>query len=190
MIIRIFLFFFLFFFTTNHPIYMGKNLFSQPRDNFYEVEKDAFYRSRQLSPAKLAFYIKKFRIKTIINLRGKNEQDTWWQQEKEVTTRMGVSFYNIAMSARRFPYKKDLLFLLNLYKNAPRPILVHCNGGADRTGEASALWVLDQQEKSRKEALRQLTFRYGHVRWQSPKKRQFIKMWRGREWAKNIQFEI
>ncbi len=90
------------------------------------------------------------------------------------------------MNANQFPKKQNLLTLLDLYKKAPHPILVHCNGGADRTGEAAALWVLDQQNKRKKDALKQLTFKYGHIRSKTPAKRKFIKMWQGRKWAQNI----
>ena len=89
------------------------------------------------------------------------------------------------MSARRLPHKKDLATLLNLYENAPRPILVHCHSGADRTGEAAALWILDQQKKRRKDALKQLRLKYGHLKFKRPSKRFFIKIWNGRKWALN-----
>lgn len=90
------------------------------------------------------------------------------------------------MNANQLPKKKNLLTLLELYKSATRPILIHCNGGADRTGEAAALWVLDQQNRRKKDALNQLAFKYGHIKLKTPKKRKFIKMWQGREWAENI----
>ena len=44
-------------------------------DNFHVVEKGKFYRSQQLSPEKLGHYLKKYNIKTLINLRGDNEHD-------------------------------------------------------------------------------------------------------------------
>ena len=53
-------------------------------DNFYEVEQNKFYRTQQLPPEKLAHYIKKFTIKTVINLRGSNDTE-WCQQEKIAT---------------------------------------------------------------------------------------------------------
>ncbi|MBU1007722.1 tyrosine-protein phosphatase [Candidatus Dependentiae bacterium] len=165
-------------------------LFSRPHDKFYEIDKNKLFRSKQLSPRKLASYIKRFNIKTIINLRGENPHEAWWRREQKIVSQLGINFYNIAMSARRLPYKKDLLLLLHLYNHAPRPILIHCNGGADRTGEAAALWMLDQQNKSKKEALKQLTFRYGHVSWRNKKKRQFIKMWLGRSWAQSQYFYL
>ncbi|MCK4517909.1 tyrosine-protein phosphatase, partial [Candidatus Babeliales bacterium] len=141
-------------------------------DNFFEVQKNTFYRSKQLSPNKLLFYLKKFNIKTVINLRGENKNKKWWGQEAETIRKHGAKLHNIAMNANQFPKKQNLLTLLDLYKKAPHPILVHCNGGADRTGEAAALWVLDQQNKRKKDALKQLTFKYGHIRSKTPAKRK------------------
>lgn len=159
-------------------------LFHSPHDNFHEVEKNAFFRSKQLSPKKLEKFIKQFGIKTIINLRGKNEDKKWWRQEKEIAKQLNIGFYSIPMSAQRLPHKKDLITLLNLYKHAPRPILIHCLAGADRTGEAAAIWVLDQQKKSKKDALKQLSFTYGHFSFIRPSKKFFIKkLWKGRKWA-------
>jgi len=136
-----------------------QQLFHCSNDNFHEVEKNILYRSKQLSPKKLRRYLKQFKIKSIINLRGKNEHAKWWKQEQQVAKELNVNFYNIPMSAKRFPHKKDLRFLLYLYDNANRPLLIHCRGGADRTGEAAALWILDQQKKHKNEALKQLSLK-------------------------------
>ena len=130
----------------------SKRLFCNLQDNFYEVEKNTFYRSKQLSDKKLKFYIKKFNIKTIINLRGNNKNAKWWQREKKVTIQKRIHFYNIPMSAKYLPCRPNLLYLLHIYQNAPRPILIHCLGGADRTGEASAIWLMDQQKKTKRKS--------------------------------------
>lgn len=152
-------------------------LFYSIQDNFFEVDKSNFYRSKQLHHSDLRRYIKKFGIKTVINLRGKNEHRTWWQKEKKVTQECGAKLFDIPMSAKRFPYKKDLEFLLKLYDKAPKPIYVHCHGGSDRTGEAAALWKLIKQKKSKKEALKELSLKYGYIEFRAPKKRLFIKLW-------------
>jgi len=161
-----------------HKRKKSRHLFCSTQDNFYEVEKNTFYRSKQLTHKKLRYYIKKFGIKTIINLRGENTHRKWWRREKMVTEEFGVKFYNIPMSAYRNPKKRQISFLIDLYKTskmAPRPILVHCHGGADRTGEAAALWVLTQQKRSKSIALKQLSLKYGYIKWRAPLKRQFIK---------------
>lgn len=163
--------------------YISLNCIKKLFDNFHTVEPGALYRSGQLSAQKLAKYIQKLGIKSIINLRGKNADKRWWQEEQACAKRFGVHHYNIAMSARRFPYKQELIQLLQLYDHAPRPMLIHCQGGSDRTGEAAALWVLDQQKKSKQEALRQLSLKYRHITFRNPHKKVFIKtIWQDRSW--------
>ncbi len=153
-------------------------------DNFYAVQEGAFYRSQQLSAAELEKYIKKYSIKTVINLRGDDEAD-WWQQEKATAERQGAMFFSLGMSAIYLTTKETLMQLLVLFQTAPRPIMVHCIGGSDRTGEVSALWVLDQQKKDKSEARAQLSIKYGHRKYKNSAKDFLIELWQGHEWAFN-----
>jgi|GEM_PF-6786677 len=154
-------------------------------DNFHSVETGVLYRSGQLSSRKLKKYIKKLDIKTVVNLRGHNKLKKWWQDERQITHELGVSFYNIAMSASRMSSQKELKRLLLIYKTAPKPILIHCLSGSDRTGEAAALWVLEQQKKHIKKALKQLSTRYGHIEFHRPAKKKLIRLWKGEQWLNN-----
>jgi|SaaInlLV_10m_DNA_2_1039722.scaffolds.fasta_scaffold00090_34 protein tyrosine/serine phosphatase len=156
---------------------------TQTFDNFFAVEEGKLYRCKQLDKARFSHYIDKCKIKTIVNLRGENKDRQWWKDEKQVIKEKDVKFFNIAMSAVRVPSKENITKLLEIYATAPRPILIHCQGGADRTGEASAVWVLDQMRKSTKEALKQLDIKYGHRKNKNPAKCFFINKWEGREWA-------
>ena len=153
-------------------------------DNFYEVDKGKFYRSQQLKADVLAHYIRQYGIKTVINLRGDNNSP-WIQAEKNAVSGSGAVFYSLALSAVQYTKKEDLLELLRIYKEAPKPILVHCIGGADRTGEASALWVLEMQKRPKAEALKQLSLVYGHRQHACPAKDYLIAHWQGEEWLRN-----
>jgi undecaprenyl-diphosphatase len=89
------------------------------------------------------------------------------------------------MTATKLTSRKNIKAILNIFDTAPRPILIHCQSGIDRTGEVSALWALDQQHKSHSTALAQLTLLYRYSRFANPKKvaKEFlIKKWRGRSW--------
>lgn len=170
-------------FTSSHNNNFSRvNLFEKIFDNFHEVQPGFLYRSAQLSYRKFAHYIKKFKIKTIINLRGKNKHAKWWQQEKIYAQKFGAQLFNIATSALRPSTKHEICELLALYDHAQKPILIHCYSGSDRTGEAAALWALDQQHKSMHQALKQLTWKYRHFRIKHPYKSKLIKVWQGRDW--------
>jgi len=151
-------------------------------NNFHSVQTGFLYRSAQLSPKFLEKMIKKLGIKTIINLRGRNEHMRWWRKEQALAKKLGVTFYNIPMAAAHLPKKQNILILLNIYQKAKTPILIHCYSGADRTGEAAALWILEYQKLGKKEALKQLSFKYWHLQFKYPAKRRFINLWRGRQW--------
>ncbi len=160
------------------------------KENFDVVEHENLYRSAQLRPRKLRKVIRDNNIKTIVNLRGENPDQAWWQNEQAVAKETGVNFYNIPMSAKQFPSKENLIKLLDIYDNAPRPIYIHCRSGRDRTGEAAALYVLEKMNKPAKAALKQLSFfKYQHVKKLYPKKRVFIKRWRGKDWLLNGGYE-
>ncbi len=153
-------------------------------DNFYEVDAGKYYRSAQLSAASFEKYISQYKIQTVINLRGENPGEPWYQDEAEVMHRLNVNFINIPMSADRLPHKKDLITLLDAFKNAPRPILVHCQAGADRTGEASAIYQMIFMGKAKPDAIKMLSLKYGHIASLKPAKDYFVRdVWQGIDWA-------
>lgn len=145
--------------------------------NFHTVEPHQLYRSAQLPPKILKHFIKKYQIKTVINLRGENTHKIWWQQENALLKKLHITFFNLPLSAAHKNSAPLIQKLLYLYNTAPRPILIHCYSGADRTGEAAALWVLEQQQQNKRAALNQLTWKFGHFSFRYPKKRQSIKNW-------------
>jgi protein tyrosine/serine phosphatase len=152
-------------------------------DNFHEIDPGKYYRSAQLSAKSMQKYIDRHGIKTVINLRGAKDAD-WYREQVKVIESNGISQFDIGMSARRLPHRDDLLALLELFENVERPILVHCQGGADRTGEASALYQMLYMGKSKEESLKMLTLKYHHLAWRMPAKRYFIKdLWQGVDWA-------
>jgi len=76
---------------------------------------------------------------------------------------MEVRHYDLGISADKTPSSHNIEKLLKLFKIAPRPVLIHCRAGADRSGLAAALWkvVIDGAPKS--VAGEQLSIRYGHM---------------------------
>lgn len=152
--------------------------------NFYEVDQGKLFRSAQMNERSLEETVKTHGIKTIINLRGENKNTPWYQQESAVAARTGTQMIDIAMGSETLPSRENLLKLLAAFKDAPRPILVHCQAGADRTGEAVALYEIIYMEKSKQEALKSLSFKYMHLAFKKPAKTYFIKdVWQGVEWA-------
>jgi protein tyrosine/serine phosphatase len=137
--------------------------------NVHQVEPNQLYRSAQLSGPFLNDVIDHYGIRTVINLRGRNPDVSWYREEMGVTTRKGVTHIDIEMSASKEPDPATIDRLVEAFKTAPKPILVHCEGGADRSGLASAIYELLIAHKSSSEAGRQLSFFYGHFPWLTSK---------------------
>ena len=135
----------------------------EEQDNFHAITKGEAYRSAQMDRDELKHCIKKYNIKSILNLRGENPDASWYTEELKVSAEQNVKHYDIALSASREPTGKDVQRLMEIFKSAPRPILIHCKGGADRSGLVAAMWkeAVDKEPKS--EAGKQLSVLYGHI---------------------------
>jgi undecaprenyl-diphosphatase len=48
-------------------------------------------------------------------------------------------------------------------RQAPKPILIHCNGGADRTALISAIYLYEIEGRTAAESSRALNPFYGHI---------------------------
>jgi protein tyrosine/serine phosphatase len=131
--------------------------------NFDEVIAGEYYRSAQPTPAKLAKYVKKYGIRTVLNLRGVNKKFQWYHDEVAEAERLGVTFVDFKMSARRELTEAQTEQLIALLHDLPKPILVHCKSGSDRTGLVSAIYVYKIAGLGEAAADRQISFRYGHI---------------------------
>jgi protein tyrosine/serine phosphatase len=133
--------------------------------NIHAVTPGLVYRSAQLNGNRLADTLKQYQIKSVINLRGDNVDEDWYTDELKVTAAQGAEHYDLGMYAKAPPDAKTLERMFEILKTAPRPLLIHCNSGSDRTGLVAAVYKHFIEGQSPKEAARQLSFRYGHFPW-------------------------
>jgi protein tyrosine/serine phosphatase len=101
-------------------------------------------------------------IKTIVNLRGANNLAPYIF-EVEACRDLGLELIDIPLSARRAAPRERMLELVDLLINLPTPFLLHCKSGADRTGLASALYLMLVHNVPVAQAKRQLTIRHVHL---------------------------
>lgn len=132
--------------------------------NLYAVAEGRAYRSRQPTPGFLDFVVEELGIRTVVNLRGENVGEYWYDAEAKRLGELGVTLVNIGMSASHPPSPERLLQLYETFLTAEHPILIHCQAGADRAGAASAIWRMTVLEQSRQDALAELDCRFGHFR--------------------------
>lgn len=102
------------------------------------VRPDVF-RSPQPGEDQLARTIAELDLRTVVCLRGHGDPAAASERAAEGA---GALFWSVPMSATRPPRPDTLLALWRVAAEAPRPLLLHCRAGVDRTGLASAIVVL------------------------------------------------
>jgi protein tyrosine phosphatase (PTP) superfamily phosphohydrolase (DUF442 family) len=142
------------------------------RDNFRTVIPGQVYRSGQLSADALFNRITDRRLRSIINLRGANPGESWYDEERAVTARQGVLHYDLPTDSEFPPSPAELRELIQLLDKCERPVLIHCQSGIDRTGLVAAVCVLLGEDGSPALARQQLGLWYGHLPWRTNTARQ------------------
>ena len=123
---------------------------------------DGVWRSNQPGPvriAKLAYS----GIKSIVNLRGPRD-DGSWQLEAEACQKAGIALFDFTARSRAAPSKLMLHDVKSLFAEIDKPVLMHCKSGADRAGLMAALYLLVAEHQPVGVAMRQLGWKYGHVK--------------------------
>ena len=121
---------------------------------FAAVVPGEVYRSSQPSPAEFRTLVKRYDLRTLICLRGDDEPEV--KHVEKVADEMGVKFVPISLNAGKLPKPDQMHKLIDALNHMPRPILIHCRQGVDRTGMVSAVAALIIGHESFAESLSQL----------------------------------
>ncbi len=130
--------------------------------NFHEVLPGEVYRSAQLSPDQLRALNAQYNFKTILNLRGERDGEKWYDQEKQESETLGLKHLDFEMSDSAIFPLEQAQKLVETMETAPKPLLIHCRAGADRSGLAAALYLAAIAKKGEGAAEKQLSIVYGH----------------------------
>lgn len=141
-------------------VYLG---ILQLTGNFHQVIAATLYRSAQPSAAEIRRYHAEYGIRTIVNLRGENDGASWYEAEAGEAKRLGITLINFGMSAGQQLTQDRAAKLVAILKHAEKPILIHCKGGADRSGLASALYLAAVAKQGEEAGESQISIRYGHI---------------------------
>ncbi len=113
--------------------------------------------------SQLSGWIREYGLRSILNLRGGNTADWWYNAEVKAAESSGVAFYDFPLNATRRPSRHDLLVLIDTLRSCPYPLLIHCKSGADRTGLASAIYLMTRRGMPPEQAEGAFTLDHGHV---------------------------
>jgi protein tyrosine/serine phosphatase len=114
--------------------------------NFYQVSTN-LYRSEQPTGKELKM-LETMGIKSILNLRGHHADD-------KNAVKNGITLYQVKMRAGSMD-EESVKKALAILRTAPKPVLVHCWHGSDRTGLVVALYRITEQNWTREQAIDEL----------------------------------
>ena len=134
----------------------------QYEGNLHAVSEGVLYRSAQLSKNEIKAAVAEYGIKSVLNLRGANAGSPWYDDEIAASGELGLAHFDYPLSARRFVTSQQIAELLDIVRQAPKPLLIHCKSGADRAGLVAALYRFAETGASAADADRELSLVYGH----------------------------
>lgn len=128
----------------------------------YPVVHAKLYRAMQPLPHQIR-HAQKRGIKTIINLRGRRNCGSFYLEE-DFCRQLGLPLINFPSHSRRPPTRDFITNAKAMFEAIEYPALMHCKSGADRAGLMAALFLVLHEGRPVEEALRQLSWRFGHIR--------------------------
>ncbi|MFP3936945.1 MAG: fused DSP-PTPase phosphatase/NAD kinase-like protein [Phycisphaerae bacterium] len=131
-------------------------------DNFHAIVPGLAYRCAQPGPSQLRRWTERYGLRTVINLRGKSSRD-FYAAERAAAEELGLRMVDVRLSAMGHPPRPQLMRLIEALENSPRPVLLHCRAGADRTGLAAVLAAMAIGGQDYATAREQLSWQYGHI---------------------------
>lgn len=146
-----------------HAMLVEHNFTNLLRFNFHRISPECF-RSSQPTMWQLRRVVRKYGIKTIINLKGANEESAYWAFEREQCAKLGVRLVDVKIASRGFPSHARLQLAHDVFASVEYPIWIHCKAGIDRTGIYATLYQhfrlgmpIEQTDQLR-------LWPYGHIR--------------------------
>jgi hypothetical protein len=110
--------------------------------NFHWVIPGEAARAAQAWAGGVGPFLEKRGIAAVVNLRGRNDDLSWWRNETRETDARGIAHLDAMLDSRKLPTKPMLERLIQCFDEAPRPFMLKCSGGQDRTSFAAALYLI------------------------------------------------
>ena len=85
-------------------------------------------------------------LKSVLSLRGRANQ-SYDLFEDEYCKKLGLNLVYTPISSGSAPTPEDLLKIIQVLRELPKPVVLHCKSGADRAGLVSAI-VSTSREKT------------------------------------------
>ena len=116
--------------------YAGVSPYPQFPKNFHQVNKE-IYRSGQPDQDEFESLYTFNEIRSVLNLRENNSDQEAVAKISKMWGEPSVKLYEIPLDTGKIT-EEDLYKILTVIRDAPKPLLIHCWHGSDRTGCAVA----------------------------------------------------
>ena len=130
--------------------------------NLAPVVPGKIYRCNHPTPSRLRGMVRRLGLRTLINLRGRTQSGSD-ALSREAAASLGLDFHDMAFESRGAPQRDRIMRLHGIYTTMRTPVVMHCKSGADRAGLAAGLMVMFEGGTTA-DALRQLSWRFGHIK--------------------------
>ena len=137
------------------------------RYNLHVVRPGQLYRCGQLPDQAWPEVLRRYGVRSMINLRGPHPERHWYQAEKQAAQQCGAVHVDLSLSRQNLPDPAKLQQLLLWHDTLPRPVLIHCEAGADRTSMAVILWLLLEDDATLTEVRQQLGWGFLQLPWRN-----------------------
>ncbi len=125
-------------------------------DNWGVLQDNQIYRSKKLSTEVLQGRVLKHKIRSILCFSSCTDEERAFAKNSK------IKYFYQPMSMTDIS-QDELEKVVHTLKTAPKPLLIHCRAGADRTGLAAALYFYEIEKKSKEASRRKgLSLRYSH----------------------------
>src|SRR5215218_3120968 len=131
-------------------------------DNFHVIVRGQAYRAGQMHSNQLARCIERQGIRSIINLRGEHPEESWYRDEVQVAQFQHVVHRSLSLSSGKAISEQQWREIVVLLRTLPKPVLIHCNGGADRAAFVAAAFEMEMANKPVEEAAQEFSLWYGY----------------------------
>lgn len=106
-------------------------------------------------------------VRTVVNLRGGWDK-SFYALEADACRRYGMTMVTFDCNSREAPRRDIVEGARELFATLEYPALMHCKSGADRAGMMGVLYAHFRLGEPIRQALRQLSPRYLHIRQGKP----------------------
>jgi len=117
-----------------------------------------------MGASNLARSVRQHQIKTVLNLRGANPDEPWYQAELQATLDAGATQVDLSMASDMWVSRQQARTILQVLDTCEKPVLIHCQWGAERTGLVTAISELTRPDRTLEEARSQFALSYLYVK--------------------------